>query len=114
MLTRLIPTPADEHRRGTNQVRQQVTIRELFKRRDATASDNQTTGHSSHRITYVKPHGALSNISEVEREISDAVARAMRAVDPSLIFLAIAMSEHVKFDSGQISTPGRSLRISRL
>jgi hypothetical protein len=37
MLTRLIPTPAPEHRRGTNQVRQQVTIREHFRRRKALA-----------------------------------------------------------------------------
>ncbi|HEY4980946.1 MAG TPA: hypothetical protein VII24_03165, partial [Pseudolabrys sp.] len=36
MLTRLIPTPTAEHRRGTNQVRQQVTIREHFRRRNAT------------------------------------------------------------------------------
>jgi hypothetical protein len=35
MLTRLIPTPTAEHRRGTNQVRQQVTIREHFRRRNA-------------------------------------------------------------------------------
>src|SRR5438876_9460141 len=36
--------------------------------------------YSGHRITYVKPHGALSNISEAEREIADAIVRAMRAV----------------------------------
>jgi hypothetical protein len=35
MLTRLITTPAAEHPRGTNQVRQQVTIREHFRRRNA-------------------------------------------------------------------------------
>src|SRR5262245_61406 len=52
--------------------------------------------YCGHRITYVKPHGALSNIAEAEREIADAIARAMRAVDPSLIFLAIARSEQVK------------------
>jgi UPF0271 protein len=52
--------------------------------------------YSNHSITYVKPHGALSNMSEGEREIADAIARAIRAVNPSLIFLAIARSEHVK------------------
>jgi UPF0271 protein len=51
--------------------------------------------YCDHRITYVKPHGALSNISEAERDIADAIARAMRAVDPSLMFLAIARSEQV-------------------
>jgi UPF0271 protein len=52
--------------------------------------------YSNHRITYVKPHGALSNISEAEREVADAIARAMKAVDPSLVFLAIACGQHGK------------------
>lgn len=52
--------------------------------------------YCGHRITYVKPHGSLSNMSEAEREIADAIARAMRAVDPALTFLAIARSEQVK------------------
>jgi hypothetical protein len=41
MLTRLISTPAAEHRRETNQLRQQVTIREHFRRRNADGSVNQ-------------------------------------------------------------------------
>ena len=49
--------------------------------------------YSNHRITYVKPHGALANISESEREVADAIARAMKAVDPSLIFLTIACGQ---------------------
>jgi UPF0271 protein len=52
--------------------------------------------YSDHRITYVKPHGALSNMAEAEREIAEAIARAIRAVDPTLIFLAIACGEHGK------------------
>ena len=56
--------------------------------------------YAGHRITYVKPHGALSNISEAEREVADAIARAMKAVDPSLVFLAIACGEHVKAADG--------------
>jgi UPF0271 protein len=52
--------------------------------------------YAGHRITYVKPHGALSNVSEADRHVSDAIARAMRAVDPSLTFLCIASSEQVK------------------
>jgi UPF0271 protein len=52
--------------------------------------------YCDHRISYVKPHGALSNIAEAEREIADAIARAMRAVDPSLRLLAIARSEMVR------------------
>jgi UPF0271 protein len=52
--------------------------------------------YAGHRITYVKPHGALSNVSEADRDVSDAIARAMRAVDSSLTFLCIASSEQVK------------------
>jgi 5-oxoprolinase (ATP-hydrolysing) subunit A len=52
--------------------------------------------YAGHRITYVKPHGALSNVSESDRQVSDAIARAMRAVDSSLTFLCIASSEQVK------------------
>jgi 5-oxoprolinase (ATP-hydrolysing) subunit A len=52
--------------------------------------------YSGHCITYVKPHGALSNLSEVEPEVSVAVARAIRAVDASLVFLAIVISEQVR------------------
>jgi 5-oxoprolinase (ATP-hydrolysing) subunit A len=52
--------------------------------------------YAGHRITYVKPHGALSNMAEAEAEIACAVARAMKAVDPSLIFLTIACGEHGK------------------
>src|ERR1700674_3397782 len=41
--------------------------------------------YSGHRITYVKPHGALANIGEGDRSVADALARTVRAVDPKLI-----------------------------
>jgi 5-oxoprolinase (ATP-hydrolysing) subunit A len=46
-----------------------------------------------HKLTHVKPHGALSNIASEEAEIAHAIARATKAVDPQLIFLAIASTE---------------------
>ena len=49
--------------------------------------------YAGHRISYVKTHGALGNIAETDREVATAVARAVRAVDPSLALLAIARSE---------------------
>lgn len=52
--------------------------------------------YAGHQITYVKPHGALGNMAEVESDIADAIARAVRAVAPSLILLAIARSEQIK------------------
>jgi UPF0271 protein len=51
--------------------------------------------YAGHRITYVKTHGALGNIACEERGVADAVARAVRAVDPGLALLANALTELV-------------------
>lgn len=48
--------------------------------------------YAGHRITYVKTHGALGNIAAEERSVADAVARAVKVVDPDLALLAIALS----------------------
>lgn len=48
------------------------------------------------KVTHVKPHGALSNMASVEPDLAAAIARAIKAVDPSLIFLATAGSEMAK------------------
>ncbi len=39
-------------------------------------------------VTHVKPHGALNNMACRDKSMSDALARAVKAVDPSLIMLA--------------------------
>lgn len=52
--------------------------------------------YAGHRITHVKTHGALGNLSETDRPIADAIARAIKAVDRSLIVLAIALSEQTR------------------
>ena len=44
-------------------------------------------------VAHVKPHGALNNVACRERPLADAIARAVRAVDPSLVLLAVARSE---------------------
>ncbi len=51
--------------------------------------------YAGHRLTYVKTHGALGNIAAEERSVADAVARAVRTVDPDLALLAIALSAQV-------------------
>jgi len=48
---------------------------------------------AGHRITHVKPHGALSNLACVNADLAQAIARAVKAVDSSLVFLAIAGTE---------------------
>ena len=45
------------------------------------------------RVTHIKPHGALSNIACAERKVADAIARAVRRLDPALILLAPAASQ---------------------
>jgi UPF0271 protein len=52
--------------------------------------------HAGHHLTHVKAHGALANAAAAERGIADAVARAVRAVDRDLAFLAIACSEQIR------------------
>jgi 5-oxoprolinase (ATP-hydrolysing) subunit A len=40
------------------------------------------------RLQHVKPHGALYNMAAGDRSLADAIARAVRACDPSLILFA--------------------------
>ena len=46
-----------------------------------------------HKLTSVKAHGALGNMAAEEIEIARAVARATKAVDPSLALLVIGGSQ---------------------
>jgi UPF0271 protein len=49
--------------------------------------------YSGHRLTHVKAHGALGNLTQTDPEVAGAVSRAVRAVDPSLICLVIARGQ---------------------
>ncbi|WP_375463890.1 LamB/YcsF family protein [uncultured Methylobacterium sp.] len=51
--------------------------------------------YAGHRITYVKAHGALGNIAAADRDVADAIARAVRAVDRDLSLLATALTAQV-------------------
>ncbi len=42
------------------------------------------------RVTHVKAHGALSNMAAEDLEIAMAIGRAIKTVDPELIYLAVA------------------------
>ena len=44
-------------------------------------------------VDHVKPHGALNNVACKDRDLADAIARAVRAVDPTLVLLAVARTE---------------------
>lgn len=42
------------------------------------------------KISYVKPHGALANVAAEDRDVAEAIVRAVRAVDAGLAILAIS------------------------
>jgi 5-oxoprolinase (ATP-hydrolysing) subunit A len=44
-------------------------------------------------VTHVKPHGQLHNMAIVDFEIADAIAAAVKSVDPQLIFVGLAGSQ---------------------
>ena len=44
-------------------------------------------------VAHVKPHGAINNVACVDRGVADAIARAVRAVDPDTTLLAVARTE---------------------
>ena len=48
---------------------------------------------AGHRLTHIKPHGALSNVAMANAGIARAIARAARSVDRTLTFLAVAGTE---------------------
>lgn len=47
--------------------------------------------YAGHRITYVKAHGALGNLTQSDADVALAVTRGIHAVDPKLGVLAIAL-----------------------
>lgn len=49
-----------------------------------------------HPITHVKPHGALGNMAATDPDLAALCLRAVRAVDPALIFVTMPYSETFK------------------
>lgn len=48
---------------------------------------------AGHRVTHVKAHGALSNMAMVDAAMANSLARAVRAVDRTLTFVVIPLTE---------------------
>ena len=48
---------------------------------------------AGHRITHAKAHGALANRATEDASAADAIARAVKSIDPKLVILAIAGTE---------------------
>ncbi|MEM8837250.1 MAG: 5-oxoprolinase subunit PxpA [Pseudomonadota bacterium] len=49
--------------------------------------------YGSQKVTHVKPHGALNNMAAEDEALAMAIGRAIKTVDDSLIFVALAGSE---------------------
>lgn len=48
---------------------------------------------NGYQVTHMKPHGAMSNMASVDRDMADCIVKATKACVPDVIFLAIAGSE---------------------
>jgi 5-oxoprolinase (ATP-hydrolysing) subunit A len=51
---------------------------------------------AGHKVTHVKAHGALSNVACEDDMTAKAIANAIKAVDPNLIFVVLANSKLVR------------------
>jgi UPF0271 protein len=51
---------------------------------------------AGHKVTHVKAHGALSNVACEDDTTARAIASAIKAVDPNLIFVVLANSKLVQ------------------
>ena len=49
--------------------------------------------YAGHKLTHVKLHGALGNLSQQNRDVALAALRAVKAVNPKLVCLTIALGE---------------------
>ncbi|ARI78406.1 LamB/YcsF family protein [Halobacillus mangrovi] len=47
-------------------------------------------------LQHVKPHGALFNMAAKQKELADAIAKAVKDIDPELVLFGLANSELVK------------------
>ena len=52
--------------------------------------------YSGVKVTHLKPHGALNNMSAENYDYALAIGRAIKAVDDSIIYLALSGSEMEK------------------
>ena len=70
---------------------------------------------AGHKVTHVKAHGALSNVACEDDMTAKAIASAIKAVDPNLMFVVLANSKLVHGRRSRRSADGaRSVRRPRL
>ena len=65
-------------------------------------------------LQHVKPHGALYNMAAASRPLADAIASAIKQIDPTLILFGLAGSELIAAGKQQgFERPVKCLRIAR-
>ena len=52
--------------------------------------------YAESKVTHLKPHGALNNMAAEDADYALAIGRAIKAVDPGIIYVALAGSEMEK------------------
>ena len=57
-------------------------------------------------LTHVKPHGALYNMAARDRKMADAIARAIRSFDPSLVLFALPGTQLLEAGRAASERPG--------
>jgi len=57
---------------------------------------NAFAAYVNDKVTHLKPHGALNNIAAENAEYALAIGRAIKAVDPEIIYVALSGSEMEK------------------
>lgn len=79
--------------RRTMQITPQEAYDMVVYQVGALAGFAKAAGVSLH---HVKPHGALYNMAAKDRELADAIARAVRDIDVSLVLYGLAGSELIR------------------
>jgi UPF0271 protein len=60
------------------------------------ALDGFVRAEGGRAMTHVKPHGALYNMAATDAALADAIARAVRAIDPGLVLMGLSGSELIR------------------
>jgi 5-oxoprolinase (ATP-hydrolysing) subunit A len=69
--------------------------------------------YAGHRLTHVKPHGAMSNIAAEDQDVARGIARATKAVNPRLVLLAIAGTKLEKAGNAEGLVTAREIYADR-
>lgn len=89
--------PSFPDRENFGRTRMQLPAETVFAQLIYQIGALQAIAHSEGgKLSHVKPHGMLYNQSAQEPELANAIARAVKAVDPQLVLVGLANSESIR------------------